>query len=238
MIEITTMLMPKSTGRSGRKLKKFVGVTIHNTGNASKGAGAMNHAKYLQGDGNKRKASWHYAVDDKCITQSIPDDEVALHSGKSEGNNTTIGIEICMNPDSNILTATNNAAELCAYLLKGHGMTQAINRVNVFMHNHWSGKDCPEKLRRNIPYSWDVFLSKVNSFLRKEQQPAPKPDRLLKLKSPMMRGEDIRLMQSKVGAKTDGIFGPKTEAAVVGFQKANGLKQDGIVGPITWSKLF
>lgn len=36
---------------------------------------------------------------------------------------------------------------------------------------------------------------------------------------------------------TDGAFGPKTEAAVKAFQKANGLTPDGIVGPGTQAKL-
>lgn len=35
----------------------------------------------------------------------------------------------------------------------------------------------------------------------------------------------------------DGIFGSKTKAAVLAFQKANGLGVDGIVGPLTWAKL-
>jgi peptidoglycan hydrolase-like protein with peptidoglycan-binding domain len=37
--------------------------------------------------------------------------------------------------------------------------------------------------------------------------------------------------------KVDGIFGPKTEAAVKAFQKNQGLSPDGIVGEITWAKL-
>lgn len=35
----------------------------------------------------------------------------------------------------------------------------------------------------------------------------------------------------------DGIFGPKTQAAVIAFQSCCGLVTDGIVGPITWAAL-
>jgi peptidoglycan hydrolase-like protein with peptidoglycan-binding domain len=36
---------------------------------------------------------------------------------------------------------------------------------------------------------------------------------------------------------TDGIFGPKTEAAVKAFQRHEGIEVDGIVGPDTWKHL-
>jgi peptidoglycan hydrolase-like protein with peptidoglycan-binding domain len=39
------------------------------------------------------------------------------------------------------------------------------------------------------------------------------------------------------GLKIDGVFGPKTEAAVRGFQQALSIAVDGIVGPITWRAL-
>jgi peptidoglycan hydrolase-like protein with peptidoglycan-binding domain len=39
------------------------------------------------------------------------------------------------------------------------------------------------------------------------------------------------------GLQVDGIFGPKTDAAVRGFQQALGLAVDGIVGPQTWLAL-
>ncbi len=39
------------------------------------------------------------------------------------------------------------------------------------------------------------------------------------------------------GLQVDGIFGPKTTAAVGGFQQALGIAVDGIVGPVTWRAL-
>lgn len=60
------------------------------------------------------------------------------------------------------------------------------------------------------------------------------------------RGEDVKEMQQKlvdlgynVGSTgADGIYGKNTKAAVVAFQKANGLTADGICGPLTWGKLL
>lgn len=50
-------------------------------------------------------------------------------------------------------------------------------------------------------------------------------------------GADVRYLQSKIGTSVDGDFGPKTEAAVKGFQTKNNLVPDGIVGPYTWEAL-
>ena len=50
-------------------------------------------------------------------------------------------------------------------------------------------------------------------------------------------GELVKKVQAKVGVAADGVFGPKTEAAVRDFQRAHGLVPDGIVGPKTWAAL-
>lgn len=52
------------------------------------------------------------------------------------------------------------------------------------------------------------------------------------------RNEWVRLLQQEIGVEADGIFGPKTEAAVRAIQKEHGLKVDGVVGPKTWDAVL
>ena len=64
-------------------------------------------------------------------------------------------------------------------------------------------------------------------------------DRLLYLRSPMLRGDDVAALQALLGAlgfdagRVDGIFGPDTQHAVAEFQRNTGLTTDGICGPAT-----
>lgn len=51
-------------------------------------------------------------------------------------------------------------------------------------------------------------------------------------------GDDVTKLQVKLGVDPIGKFGPKTEAAVKGWQSAHGLVPDGVVGPDTWQKMF
>ena len=58
------------------------------------------------------------------------------------------------------------------------------------------------------------------------------------------RGDAVRTLQEKLNSlgynsgAVDGIFGVNTRAAVLSYQKANGLVADGYVGKLTWGKLL
>lgn len=52
------------------------------------------------------------------------------------------------------------------------------------------------------------------------------------------RGPAVAKVQRALGIDADGIFGPKTRAAVKRFQRSHGLLVDGVVGPQTRGALF
>jgi chitosanase len=65
-------------------------------------------------------------------------------------------------------------------------------------------------------------------------------ERVLFYTRPLMRGEDVKMLQKALGfpeKEIDGIFGQKTDNAVSEFQKTHGLKVDGRVGPATRAEL-
>lgn len=51
------------------------------------------------------------------------------------------------------------------------------------------------------------------------------------------KGDDVKFLQSSLGIKADGDWGPITQAAVIHFQQTHGLAVDGVVGPLTWKAL-
>ncbi len=68
-------------------------------------------------------------------------------------------------------------------------------------------------------------------------------DRLLQLRAPMLRGDDVTELQRRLNAlgfdagREDGIFGPHTERAVQAFQRNAGIASDGVCGPGTLNVL-
>ena len=68
-------------------------------------------------------------------------------------------------------------------------------------------------------------------------------DRLVYLRHPMLRGDDVADLQRRLGAlgfdagRVDGIFGPDTQRALMEFQRNAGLTVDGVCGPATLQAL-
>lgn len=104
-------------------------------------------------------------------------------------------------------------------------------------------------------YQYGVVVSKLstqkwtnwgrlkNVEYLKAVEPKPEFTRLLKYKTKMMRGDDVKSLQilltkagQSVGA-TDGIFGKKTRDAVKSFQRIKKLSVDGIAGKKTITAL-
>ena len=164
-MKIIEDIIPQKGGkvRPGEvRTKKFI--TIHETGNFSKGANAKNHSIYLKNlaIANTTYVSWHYTVDDTCAYHHIPDDEIAWHAGDGRkeggGNMASIGIEICVNPDGDFNKSMDNAAWLTAKLLKENNLT--INAVK--QHHDFSGKNCPQTIREKG--LWNSFLTTVKKY--------------------------------------------------------------------------
>lgn len=140
-------------------------ITVHETDNYSRGAGAQAHANF-QGNGGGG-ASWHYQVDDKVIVQSYSDSAQCFHAGDGHGsgNLASIAIETCVNPDSDWATTKRNLAYLIGVLMGRH----KIPLSRVVQHNRWSGKNCPAIMRRNNNAQYNAMIAAVG----KGSAPAP-----------------------------------------------------------------
>lgn len=164
-MEIKRNIVTPTGNNSFGRGHKMTGITVHQTANYSKGAGAAMHAKLQK---NGFSASWHYTVDDKEVWQSFEDDVACWHAGDGHGNGNkkTIAIETCVNPDSNYNGAIRNLINLLVHLCKKHGFTTK----NIYQHNHWSGKNCPREIRAGKNgWTWSKILSEVDKGLKSKK---------------------------------------------------------------------
>lgn len=139
-------------------------ITVHESGMPRVGNDAYLLAK-VQMDSAKglrdRAASWNYQVDENIIYQSFEDEVICWHAGdgtavRGNGNNNSIGIEMCINEDGNYDGAMHMDAKLIAMLLHKYNLTLA----NVKRHFDWSGKICPNYMI--VTGRWNEFLNLVD----------------------------------------------------------------------------
>ena len=137
------LIATDNPNRSGRPISAEY-ITIHNTSNDNPGADANAHSRFVRergfyhlASGKRNFVSWHYTVDDNMIIKHLPVNERAIHAGK--GNNSSIGIEICMHRGIDQVAANQRAARLVAVLM--HDLR--IPKANVKTHKFWTKKACP-----------------------------------------------------------------------------------------------
>ena len=173
-MKITQDFIPAGRRNRPGRVNPMLFVTVHETGNTSKGAGARNHANYLKGDAAANTpVSWHYTVDDTDIYQHLPENEDGFHAGDNTGNGNrqSIGIEICVNSDGDFRKAVNLTVELVADICKRRNIAVS----NVVQHNNWSGKNCPQNIRSGNPVTWAKFIELVREKLN-VQPPKSQPE--------------------------------------------------------------
>lgn len=144
-------------------------ITIHQTDNV--GAPAKNNHNYMKNcnKNGSRKASWHFTVDDKEIYQAQSSNFKCYHAGNATGNNTSIGIEICMFDDAQRQKqAYLNAIELVKILMKYYGFN--INQIK--RHYDWTKKTCPRWLiEGKWGYNWNWFKGQLKTTTQTTQDP-------------------------------------------------------------------
>ena len=160
----------KQASKNRRKISDIKAIVIHDTGNPSRGAGALNHKKYL--DGAIRLGSAHYYVDDKEIIQTIGDSYTAWSVGDTWGhknnpnrikdlnNYNTISIEMCINNDGDYNQMYYNTVELVKNLMS------QLNIKRVVRHYDVSGKSCPDHLKANNWKRWEQLLKDIKQPIR------------------------------------------------------------------------
>jgi hypothetical protein len=141
------------------------GECIHETGSFSVGANARSHAVYIKSDScANRPASWHFTVgSDPIIYQHLPvypNGENGWHAGDGHGrgNRKYIGIEMCVNIDGDYEQTLRNTIWLCRHLIETvPSLKSRITSATLLQqHFHFSGKNCPQRLRAEGRWNWFV----------------------------------------------------------------------------------
>lgn len=144
--------IPKGNKRPTTKLT-LESITIHNTGNPT--STARNERNYLTNLYNTSSTSYHLVIDENEIIECIPLNEIAHHSGNTQGNKTSLGIEVCESGDQE--KVWDNTVKFVAKKL--FEFNWDVDRI--VSHQRWNGKNCP----RLILPRWNQFIGDIKKEL-------------------------------------------------------------------------
>lgn len=239
-----------SRGHYGYKSKP-TGITIHHWG--GDGQKHDNVVHWLTGGGGNRGSSAHEVISAGRVTILADGDVATWHAGNNRGNGTTIGLEC--RPEMSA-GDWETLVERCTDLEEQWGS------LRYYKHSDWKNTACPGRYGSRIQELVDAINAEHSRRKGGKAKPSPKPSPKPKPKRrpfPLPKGHwfgvesrdnrnhsgywtadrpHIRVLQAALGVAVDGIYGPRTRAAVVAYQKRHGLRVDGGAGAEVWGHLF
>lgn len=146
------------SNRGGTPIRYIV---VHDTGNPSRGANATAHYNYF--NGGDRSSSADFFVDDTqvlCVNDYYK--YYTWHCGDGRGkygitNRNSVGIEFCINVDSDRDKTLERTAQLVRELIQE--LNIPIDRV--VRHYDASRKNCPQSMSGNGWAQWYKFKEKL-----------------------------------------------------------------------------
>ncbi len=161
-----------------------------------------------------------------------------IWKGVATGNSSLIGIEA---ENQGIAADPWPAVQLDAYK---RGVAAILGRLGAEASMCCGHKEyaLPSGRKPDPRFDMDAFRRDVAAIMAGTAPPPPPPiaakdDQQRPTLRRGSRGDAVARLQARIGAATDGIFGPVTEAAVRAFQRDRGLVPDGIFGPRSWAAL-
>lgn len=161
----------------------------------------------------------------------------ATGPGKISANGRLIGVSIINDGlGQDVPEAQMDAlVDLCAFLCDGHNWNPDVAVVG---HKEWTSRKVDPSF--SMPDLRAMIRRRMITDIPTMELPKEPEDGLVPYQGVLKKGSRsnaVRFVQACVGAQQDGIFGRATQAKVMRWQRAFGLKPDGIVGPATWEAM-
>src|SRR5262245_59991772 len=193
-------------------------------------------------DGTSVTTSSHFIAGTTGQLAQMVDTDITAYTQRA-GNGRWLSVE-CAGFTPHPLT--DNQLDACAHLLaeahRQYGVPLQVADTpegrglgHHSMGANWGHQDCPGPAI--IAQKPDIVRRAMDLVYGDD---ARWPGRYLRVKSPMMHGDDVRTVQARMRERgwritADGWYGPISAQVCREFQRAYGLAVDGIVGPITWA---
>jgi len=202
--------------RTGMIKPEIKYIVYHETGSGDAGSDALYMMQqWMPGRRNDRARSWHYTVDSSGVFQSLPDDEVAWHGDCFESYSLSIGIETCINRDSDFFLTWQWTAKLIAYLLDKYNLAPdavlqhyeimvITGTVEAFEAEGKKILPCPYTLRHPNYNYWEMAKRMIDCEYSYLQEVVKKGYRVeLIPDSPEYIGSNGRIIRIPPGGRTE-----------------------------------